>query len=89
MSDAATIDRASGEVIAALGFADEMTTLRRRIAAWVDSCDPEMREALEWQFLSGSKYFRPLTIFACHRSIIPGADLRADHDLGAGDRVLS
>ena len=72
MGDAATIDSASGEVIAALGFADEIAALRRRIAAWVESCDPEMREALEWQFLSGSKYFRPLTIFACHRSIIPG-----------------
>jgi geranylgeranyl pyrophosphate synthase len=72
MSDAATIDRASGDVIAELGFTNEMTTLRRRVAAWVESCDPEMREALEWQFLSGSKYFRPLTIFACHRSIIPG-----------------
>jgi geranylgeranyl pyrophosphate synthase len=72
MNDAAKIDTSTGEVIAALGFADEMATLRRRIGAWVDSCDVEMREALEWQFLSGSKYFRPLTIFACHRSIIPG-----------------
>ena len=53
MSDVASIDHASRDVIAALGFADEMTTLRRRVAAWVESCDPEMREALEWQFLSG------------------------------------
>jgi geranylgeranyl diphosphate synthase, type I len=72
MSSAASIDQASGEVIAALGYADEMTALQRRIVAWVDRSDPEMREALEWQFLSGSKYFRPLTIFSCHRSIIPG-----------------
>jgi geranylgeranyl pyrophosphate synthase len=77
MSDAATMDRVSEGVVAALGFENEMTTLRRRIAAWVESCDPEMREALEWQFLSGSKYFRPLTIFACYRSLMPG------------DRVLS
>ena len=46
-----------------------MTELRARISAWVASCDPEMREALEWQFLGGSKYFRPLTIFACHRAV--------------------
>lgn len=72
MNDAAQVDVASGDVIAALGFGDEMAALRRRIAAWVAACDPEMRAALEWQFLSGSKYFRPLTIFACHRSIIPG-----------------
>jgi hypothetical protein len=29
----------------------------------------EMREALEWQFFGGSKYFRRLTIFACHRAV--------------------
>lgn len=67
VSDAA-LDATSASVIAALGFADEMTELRARISAWVASCDPEMREALEWQFLGGSKYFRPLTIFACHRA---------------------
>src|ERR1700691_1950408 len=49
-----------------------MRILRQRIAAWVESCDLEMREALEWQFLAGSKYFRPMTIFACYRSLIPG-----------------
>jgi geranylgeranyl pyrophosphate synthase len=72
MSAAASIDAASVDVIAALGFSAEMATLRQRIGAWVAACDLEMREALEWQFLSGSKYFRPLTIFACYRSIVPG-----------------
>jgi geranylgeranyl pyrophosphate synthase len=68
----AALERTNDEVIAALGFADEMAMLRRRIASWVESCDAEMREALAWQFLSGAKYFRPLTIFACHRSLVPG-----------------
>jgi geranylgeranyl pyrophosphate synthase len=72
MSVATSIDAASVDVIATLGFSVEMATLRQRIAAWVAACDPEMRQALEWQFLSGSKYFRPLTIFACYRSIVPG-----------------
>jgi geranylgeranyl pyrophosphate synthase len=72
MNRIATIDGTSSDVISILGFTEEMTILRRRIAAWVASCDPEMREALEWQFLSGSKYFRPLTIFACYRSLTPG-----------------
>jgi geranylgeranyl pyrophosphate synthase len=71
-AEAARIDAASGEVIAALGFAEEMARLRRRIAAWVGGCDAEMREALAWQFLAGAKYFRPLTVFACHRAVIPG-----------------
>ncbi|MBN9508628.1 MAG: polyprenyl synthetase family protein [Alphaproteobacteria bacterium] len=69
---AAQLDAASGAVIDALGFAEEMARLRRRIATWVGGCDPEMREALGWQFLSGAKYFRPLTVFACHRAVIPG-----------------
>jgi geranylgeranyl pyrophosphate synthase len=66
------IEKTSSDVIAAIGFTDEMRILRQRIADWIESCDPEMREALEWQFLSGSKYFRPLTIFTCYRSLIPG-----------------
>lgn len=60
-------------VIAQLGFEPEMTQLRERIAAWVASCSPEMRETLEWQFLGGSKYFRPLTIFSCYRASRQGA----------------
>ena len=72
MNAIAGVNKASGDVIAALGLTDEMRILRQRIAAWVESCDCEMREALEWQFLSGSKYFRPLTIFASYRSLIPG-----------------
>jgi geranylgeranyl pyrophosphate synthase len=66
---AAHIDAASASVIDALGFPDEMKAVRQAIADWVTRCDPEMREALEWQFLGGSKYFRPLTIFACHRAM--------------------
>jgi geranylgeranyl pyrophosphate synthase len=72
MSSIAGVDGRSSDVIAALGFTDEMTILRHRISDWVERCDPEMRDALEWQFLAGSKYFRPLTIFACFRSMMPG-----------------
>jgi geranylgeranyl pyrophosphate synthase len=31
-----------------------------------------MREMLEWQFLAGSKYFRPLTVFSCARAMTEG-----------------
>ncbi len=72
MNETADIDRSGEYVIASLGFQEEMATVRCRLAAWVQSSDPEMRPALEWQFLSGSKYFRPLTIFSCYRAIEPG-----------------
>src|SRR5271169_1386435 len=72
MSSIAGIDGTSSDVIAALGFTDEMIVLRHRISEWVERCDPEMRDALEWQFLAASKYFRPLTIFACFRAMVTG-----------------
>lgn len=54
------------QTITKLGFGHEMNLLRERIHAWVAACDPEVRQAVEWQFLGGSKYFRPLTIFSCY-----------------------
>jgi geranylgeranyl pyrophosphate synthase len=56
------------DIISALGFSGEIERLRQRIADWIASADPSMREMLNWQFHPRSKYFRPLTIFACHRA---------------------
>src|SRR5437764_8666207 len=64
MSDTMTAD-----IIAELGFDDEMRRLREVLGGWVAGASPEMRPLLEWQFVASSKYFRPLTIFGCHRSI--------------------
>lgn len=50
-------------------FGAEMTALRETIAAWIGRCDAELHPELEWQFLAGSKYFRPFTVFACHRAM--------------------
>ena len=61
--------RQNEAVIADLGFADEMTQLRSEIERWIFRCDDEMREALEWQLLGPSKYFRPLTVFCCSRAV--------------------
>lgn len=52
-------------VIPELGFESETERLRAAIGDWVQSTPEEMRPQLEEQFLAGSKYFRPLTIFAC------------------------
>jgi geranylgeranyl pyrophosphate synthase len=65
----------SGErsVIAQLGFEQEVENLRESIAGWIERCDEEMHDALKWQFLgAGSKYFRPLTVFCCHRATRAG-----------------
>ena len=63
------------DMVRALGFEAEMTRLRQAISDWSGSADPEMREFLAWQFGAGSKYFRPLTLFACHRALQPGAPI--------------
>jgi geranylgeranyl pyrophosphate synthase len=64
-----TVAATAPSMIQALGFDDEMARLRRVIADWAGAAEPEMREFLAWQFGAGSKYFRPLTLFACHRAV--------------------
>jgi geranylgeranyl diphosphate synthase, type I len=61
--------RQNEAVIADLGFAVEMRRLRSEFELWIIRCDDEMREALEWQLLGPSKYFRPLTVFCCSRAV--------------------
>jgi len=61
--------RATHSIIADLNLEHEMQLLRSRIESWVAQSNDEMREALRWQFDAGSKYFRPLTIFSCHRAV--------------------
>jgi geranylgeranyl pyrophosphate synthase len=74
MADGSTAPDAPG-----LAFATEMASLREKIATWIDKCDAEMRAELEWQFLAGSKYFRPFTVFACYRAM---------HGTAAPDSVI-
>ena len=64
MSETVTAD-----IIAELGFSDEVTRLRRVLETWVAAASAEMRPLLHWQFVARSKYFRPLTMFGCHRAL--------------------
>jgi geranylgeranyl pyrophosphate synthase len=54
-----------------LNFRQEIDLVELQIKEWVASCDEEMLPELRWQFHSGSKYFRPLTIFSTYRSLVP------------------
>ncbi|MEM9010192.1 MAG: polyprenyl synthetase family protein [Pseudomonadota bacterium] len=61
-------------VLPELGFQEETERLRAAIADWaMREADAELRDAIDWQFLSGSKYFRPLTVFSCARAMTGGA----------------
>ncbi len=55
-------------IIAQLGFREEIQQLREIIETWIREASPEIRPLLEWQFITKSKYFRPLTVFSAHRS---------------------
>jgi geranylgeranyl pyrophosphate synthase len=63
---------ADADVISGLGYDCEVDLLRAGILEWIESANEEMQEQLRWQFLGRSKYFRPLTIFACCRATHSG-----------------
>jgi geranylgeranyl pyrophosphate synthase len=56
----------------AKGYDPEIVTLERDIQRWVAASDSEMQALLRWQFLGRSKYFRPVTVFACRQAMTPG-----------------
>ncbi len=51
------------------GFDRELDRLKTFLGAWVDGSSREMQPLLRWQFLGRSKYFRPVTVFACHAAV--------------------
>jgi geranylgeranyl pyrophosphate synthase len=55
-------------IIAQLGFREEIKQLREILETWIRGANREIRPLLEWQFITNSKYFRPLTVFSVHRA---------------------
>jgi geranylgeranyl pyrophosphate synthase len=55
------------------GLEDEIDRMRDLVSKWVEACHPEMREMARYQLASGSRYFRPVAAFACHRAVTDGA----------------
>jgi len=51
------------------GFDRELDRLKTFLGAWIDGSSREMQPLLQWQFLGRSKYFRPVTVFACHTAV--------------------
>ena len=52
-------------LVMAEGFADELAQLKEFLSAWTAGASNEVKPLLHWQFLGRSKYFRPVTVFAC------------------------
>jgi geranylgeranyl pyrophosphate synthase len=53
-----------------MGLTDDLKRLHAFLTAWVRQTDPEVRMMIETQLCGRAKYFRPVTIFACYRSIV-------------------
>ena len=52
-----------------LNLVSDIERLKKIISDWSDRCDKEVRELVRRQMSARAKYFRPATIFACHRSV--------------------
>lgn len=51
-----------------LGFTQDVDRAKDFIANWIEQCDEEVRRMIRYQLAGRAKYFRPVTIFACHRA---------------------
>jgi geranylgeranyl pyrophosphate synthase len=59
-------ERSAWELPELLGVTADLDRLRTVIAAWIDDCDAEVRDMVRRQLSARAKYFRPVTVFACH-----------------------
>jgi all-trans-nonaprenyl-diphosphate synthase len=59
----------SAGLILAEGFDRELDQLKAFLRSWAANGHREVKPLLDWQFLGRSKYFRPVTVFACHAAM--------------------
>lgn len=52
-----------------LGVTEDLGRLQAFLASWVEETDSEVRPLIQAQLSGRAKHFRPVTIFACYRSI--------------------
>jgi geranylgeranyl pyrophosphate synthase len=89
LSSRANAQRQSArDVIIGLKLDKWIDELRAKLNAWIKLADPEMQEALNWQFLGDSKFFRPLTIFCCYQAAALERAERVPEDLLVSAQVI-
>lgn len=62
-------ERSAWELPELLGLTSDIDRLHDVIGDWIEDCDPEVREMVQRQMSARAKYFRPVTVFACHRAM--------------------
>ncbi len=63
------VETSAWELPETLDLVSDIERLKKTISDWSDQCDKEVRDIVRRQMSARAKYFRPVTIFACHRSI--------------------
>lgn len=53
-----------------LGLTADLKRLQALLASWVEETDPEVRPMVQTQLSGRAKFFRPVTIFSCYRSVL-------------------
>ncbi len=66
MATAVAPNEVPAGLVMAEGFDKELELLKMFLHEWAARGDNEVKPLLAWQFLGRSKYFRPVTLFACH-----------------------
>jgi geranylgeranyl pyrophosphate synthase len=79
------IRSADADVIRQLEFEAELDGVREDLMRWIDTSHAEMREVLKWQLIAPSKYFRPMTVFACYRAM---HDQPVPEEIGLGAMLI-
>ncbi len=70
MSDGvAAVQSSAWELPETLDVVSDIEGLKQVLNDWCDDCDKEVREIVRRQLSPRAKYFRPVTIFACHRAV--------------------
>ncbi len=72
-----TLERAVWELPERLGLTEDIVLLQQALSHWASGCDPEVREMVQRQVGGRAKYFRPVTVFACQRSVKEGPPPRS------------
>ena len=63
------IDFKMPELATKLKQTNEVTDLNEFVIDWIEHADQEIQPHLIWQLLATPKYFRPITIFSCYKSV--------------------
>lgn len=69
MSDGVAVQSSAWELPELLELGSDIERLQQVLSDWCDQCDKEVREIVRRQLSPRAKYFRPVTIFACHRAV--------------------